>query len=182
MRSLPRSISRRSFLTGFGASCAVSVAGIQNAVASGYGAARLYRPATNESLVIPSRWQQDDLLKCSYIFRDVRDHNKAAFIDPGLLDIILRLNIAADKISGRPCEVYISSAYRTRLHNSKIEGAAKASLHMEARALDFSIPGFEHLAFAKLAAMVGAGGIGVYQSFTHIDSGRDRTWVVNKIR
>lgn len=174
--------TRRSFLLGAGAGLAVSVAGLQNAVAQGAGGARLFRPASNESLFVPSRWQREDLLKCSFLFRDVTDGGQAAFVDPGLLDIIVRLSKAAEQVAGRPCQISVNSAFRTRLHNARLEGAAKASLHLKARALDFTIQGFENLAVAKLSAMVGAGGIGVYKGFTHIDSGADRTWVVSRIK
>lgn len=177
MSYLQDNLNRRNFLVGAGAALAVSVAGLQTALARGEGGARLVRPSSGESMFLPVRWTSNDLLKCSVLFRDVKDRDQAIYVDPALLDLLVRLNVAADQITGAPCSITVTSAFRTKAHNAALEGAAKTSLHMVGRAVDYKIPGFENLAAAKLSAMIGAGGVGVYPNFSHMDCGKDRTWV-----
>lgn len=64
----------------------------------------------------------------------------------------------------------ICSGYRTEAYNRKIGGAPK-SQHMLGMAADIAIAGISPLEVAQYAEFLqpGAGGIGVYSTFTHVD-------------
>ena len=66
--------------------------------------------------------------------------------------------------------VTINSAYRTESYNKKIGGATK-SQHVNGTAADIVVKGATPLEVAQYVehVMPGSGGIGVYQSFTHVD-------------
>ncbi len=75
---------------------------------------------------------------------------------------------------GKP--VTINSAYRTSTWNAKNGGAPK-SQHLLGMAADITIAGVSPLTIAQYAEFLQpkAGGIGVYQSFTHVDVRDART-------
>ncbi len=75
---------------------------------------------------------------------------------------------------GKP--VTINSAYRTQVWNTK-QGGAPKSQHLLGKAADITISGVSPLAVAQYAEFLQskAGGIGVYQSFTHVDVRAVRT-------
>ncbi len=67
---------------------------------------------------------------------------------------------------GKP--ITINSAYRTPAYNKKV-GGAKYSQHVQGKAADIVISGVTPYEVAKYAESLGAGGIGLYNSFTHVD-------------
>lgn len=75
---------------------------------------------------------------------------------------------------GKP--VTVNSAYRTAAWNAK-QGGAPKSQHLLGMAADISIAGVSPLTIAQYAEFLQpkAGGIGVYQSFTHVDVRAVRT-------
>ena len=72
--------------------------------------------------------------------------------------------------------VNINSAYRTQAWNTK-QGGAPKSQHLLGTAADIRIAGVTPLEVARYAEFLQpkAGGIGVYQSFTHVDVRAKRT-------
>ena len=64
--------------------------------------------------------------------------------------------------------VTINSGYRTEAYNKKVGGAPK-SQHLLGTAADIAISGAKPLEVAKFAEAAGAGGVGLYGSFTHVD-------------
>ena len=68
---------------------------------------------------------------------------------------------------GKP--VVISSGYRCSAHNKAVGGAAKSN-HMLGKAADIIIAGVDPKEVAKYAESIGVLGIGVYKTFTHIDT------------
>jgi len=56
--------------------------------------------------------------------------------------------------------------------------AARNSLHMQARAIDFSLPGVPMKTLSRVARQVCPGGVGTYSTFVHVDSGPQRSWTV----
>lgn len=185
MNFLKNSFNRRNIIIGTGIIGLSSLFSHKYAkattVSNNQKGAYLYRPASKEAVFIPTDWNDNDHLKCSVLFRDLKDNNQGIFIDPNLINLLIRINIAANSLNNKTNIIYILSGYRTKKHNSMLEGAAKNSLHMQGRAVDFTISGFENLACAKLAAMIGAGGVGVYDNFTHMDTGKNRTWISKKL-
>lgn len=75
---------------------------------------------------------------------------------------------------GRP--VTVTSGFRTGAHNSKI-GGADNSRHLYGLAADIVIPNVAPDTVADVADDLGAGGVGRYEDFTHVDVwGSRRRW------
>lgn len=77
---------------------------------------------------------------------------------------------------GQP--VVINSGYRTLAYNSKV-GGAKASYHLKGQAADIQVPGIAPIKVAAYAEGLGVQGIGLYASFTHVDTRSQRYYWVN---
>lgn len=68
---------------------------------------------------------------------------------------------------GKP--VYVT-AYRCKTHNAKVANAAPNSYHCYGMAADFHIDGVTPAEIAKYAESIGIKGIGLYDTFVHIDT------------
>lgn len=68
--------------------------------------------------------------------------------------------------------IIINSGYRSEPYNAQVGGSPK-SYHLLGRAFDIPITTDF---FIELARSCGFLGIGLYPTFTHIDTGPDRTW------
>ena len=108
--------------------------------------------------------------------RTVRDFraNEWKFLDPRLMDLLFVLH-------WKYCEdeIRIFSGYRSEATNAHIEGAAKNSQHIQARALDIHLPNMDNAAVALDFRTFVFGGVGMYpgKQFTHMDMGNLRRWV-----
>ncbi len=72
----------------------------------------------------------------------------------------------------------ITSGYRTVQTNEAIEGAARNSMHLYAKAADFYVPGVSmRELFDVCWSRAVSGGIGYYDDHVHLDSGTRRWWV-----
>lgn len=109
----------------------------------------------------------------SWVCRDFRA-NESKLLDPRLMDLlfVLHWKYCKDEIS-------IFSGYRTAHTNANIEGAAKNSQHIQARALDIHLPDVDNDAVALDFRKIVYGGVGMYpgREFTHMDMGALRRWV-----
>lgn len=65
--------------------------------------------------------------------------------------------------------VYINSGYRCTIHNTNIGGAPK-SKHLLGMAADIRVKNVKPLEVARYAESIGVKGIGLYDTFVHIDS------------
>ena len=74
---------------------------------------------------------------------------------------------------GKP--VYLT-AYRCPTHNAKTPNAAPRSRHIYGQAADFHIDGVAPLEIAKYAESIGVKGIGLYDTFVHIDTREDKSF------
>lgn len=73
--------------------------------------------------------------------------------------------------------VIINSAYRCDVHNKKVGGASN-SYHTKGMAADIVVKGVEPKEVAKYAETIGIKGIGLYQTFVHIDTRTKKSfWV-----
>jgi uncharacterized protein YcbK (DUF882 family) len=114
------------------------------------------------------------------IDRVLRDHrtNEVAAIDPGLLDLLHRVNSTV----GASGKFEVISGYRSPVSNQMLQtsstGVAKRSLHMEGKAIDVRLPGVVLDDLRRAALALQGGGVGYYpdSNFVHLDVGRVRTW------
>ena len=93
-------------------------------------------------------------------------------VDPAIAEIARRM---ARSLGTR---ITVNSAYRNRTYNSSIGGASN-SKHMYGKAMDLAYIGgsaAERQRMLQAAIEAGAQGIGLYNSFMHIDLGPKRTW------
>lgn len=93
-----------------------------------------------------------------------KDGSDTVFISPKLVDILQKIRDHFEK------PVTINSGYRTDSYNKKI-GGAKYSNHKYGTAADIAIKGVSPMAIAEYAETLlpDTGGIGIYNSFIHID-------------
>lgn len=143
----------------------------------------LYNPHTKEELRArffgPTGYDMDAIKKINWLMRDWRQE-EVRQIDVRVLWGLAALRSSGIK-AGNSGRIHANSAYRTQATNQLLRrlgyGAATKSLHLEAKAIDFTMPGakVEHL--AELAAWLEIGGTGHYRGrFVHIDSGPKRNW------
>lgn len=111
-----------------------------------------------------------------WLLRDAKDQNTMIGVDVGLLNLIYAMQEWA-RLSGRPDPVItVNSAYRTPRRNATIEGAAKNSMHTYGKAIDFTMRGVDLYQLQQMAKYYSVGGVGIYDSFIHLDTGRVRSW------
>lgn len=84
-------------------------------------------------------------------------------IDPRLVEILMSISQAFD---GKP--IALVSAHRTQGR-----GTRKTSYHTKGMAVDLAVRGEKVHDVRKAAVRAGAGGVGVYPSFVHVDVRRD---------
>lgn len=74
---------------------------------------------------------------------------------------------------GKP--VYLT-AYRCKTHNARTPNAASNSYHVYGQAADFHIDGVAPGEIAKYAESIGVKGIGLYDTFVHIDTRKSKSF------
>lgn len=116
----------------------------------------------------------------SYLLRDIRQ-KKMVYMDPKLLDLMCAVQ-AWLVYYGYSSPLLVMSGFRTVATNSNLEGAARNSMHLYGKAIDFRVPQLNVNSIAQIADQFNAGGIGLYPSsnFLHLDTGGVRKWVGSK--
>lgn len=113
-----------------------------------------------------------------WLLRDWRE-NAIEIVARSTLDILC----AMTRLSRTEEWIHVVSGYRTPQTNRMLARSnsrvAPNSLHLQARAIDFTIPGTQLSGLRGLALDLEAGGVGFYprNHFIHIDNGQPRTWV-----
>lgn len=136
---------------------------------------------TDESLRIVYRsggtYVPSALERIDWLMRDFRTGDVAR-IDPRLLDILHTLRTNCGGESFEIISAFRSPTTNERLHKADGTGVATRSLHMDGRAIDVRIPGFDTAALRDAALALKAGGVGYYpeSDFVHLDTGRVRHW------
>ena len=108
----------------------------------------------------------------------LRDHHTDEIhpIDLKLVESLYRLSRVLE--SQRP--LHVLSAYRSPRTNARLarlyDGVAENSFHMKGKAVDLYIPGRRKRDLARAALKLKVGGVGVYSSFVHVDTGPIRRW------
>lgn len=108
------------------------------------------------------------------IFADTHD-KVAVQMDPNLFSVLAKAQgwLSSHQIH-KP--IILTSGYRTEHTNSMTEGAAFNSMHMYGKAADIHMEGIPVDYLARLLRLCGGAGIGVYSSFVHVDTWKERSW------
>ena len=109
-----------------------------------------------------------------YLLRDVRA-DRVTRVDVKLIHLLFGMQAWLRAVGIRQ-PLRVDSGYRTPETNADTEGAAVHSRHLAGRAADFAVAGIPSAVLAKLALRFDAGGVGVYPTFVHVDTGPVRTW------
>jgi uncharacterized protein YcbK (DUF882 family) len=123
------------------------------------------------------RYLKGALREINFVLRDFRTGDIYP-IDIGLLDQLhdLKLMLGVN----RP--FHIISGYRSPDTNAMLHtqssGVANNSLHMQGRAIDVRIEGFDTRHIRNAALVMRRGGVGYYSEsdFVHLDTGKFRSW------
>jgi uncharacterized protein YcbK (DUF882 family) len=106
--------------------------------------------------------------------RDVR----ATAVSPIDLRVYYLLAALQAEFGGR--SIIITSGYRTKATNDELRrqgiDAARNSFHLRGRAVDIQIDRVPPHHMAALGSRLGLGGVGIYDSFVHLDTGPLRIW------
>jgi uncharacterized protein YcbK (DUF882 family) len=122
-------------------------------------------------------YQPEGLQEINRILRDHRTGDVHT-MDKSLLDLLYLLQTK----SGRKDKFHIISGYRSPATNSMLNarsaGVAKRSYHMQGKAVDIRLPGYDLKKLHQAALALKAGGVGCYPSsnFIHVDVGPARSW------
>ncbi len=123
------------------------------------------------------RYIEEELRAIDYVLRDWRT-GEVKHIDPGLLDLLFLLGMKLETSA----PYHVIGGYRSKKTNEMLRrmgrGAAKKSLHIQGKAIDFRVPGRRLALVRKAAVSLRGGGVGYYprSNFVHIDTGRVRYW------
>jgi uncharacterized protein YcbK (DUF882 family) len=174
-------------LVTFAGACLFSVAACASTAPSTTGKSErsiaLYHTHTGERLEVVyfrnGQYREAALAKINHLLRDFRTGDKAE-VDPRTLDIVHDVQQRV----GYKGEVHIVSAYRSEKTNEMLRqrsansGVARKSQHIEAKAIDFRLPGVDTRRVRDVAVNLQRGGVGYYRKsdFIHVDSGRVRYW------
>lgn len=144
---------------------------------------RLYNVHTQERLEA-TYWREGvyDRGARAALDRFLRDWRAGSVLPvaPGVLDILCAIYHA----SGASGPLHVLSGYRTPATNEMLAerdaAVARHSLHLQARAIDFHLPGYSLAGLREHALALRAGGVGYYpdSGFLHVDNGPVRTWSV----
>lgn len=91
-----------------------------------------------------------------------KDGSRDITVDCDLVQLLQKMRDQIGK------SIAITSGYRTAAYNKKC-GGISTSNHLTGKAADIKIAGMTPLQVALAADKIGFKGIGVYQTFTHVD-------------
>ena len=141
----------------------------------------LYHTHTGEKLTIDyhdgTDYVTEAMSEINHYLRDFRTEETYP-IDVALLDILHDLK----SVTGHRGTFEVISGYRSPKTNAglrnKSSGVAKRSLHMQGKAIDIRLTGFDTRNLQKAALKLARGGVGYYgkSDFIHVDTGRVRRW------
>lgn len=120
---------------------------------------------------------QESLDQIDRLLRDFRTDEIHA-IDPRLLDTLHVLRRVCGHATFEIISGYRSPQTNEMLRSTGGGGVAERSLHLEGRAIDVRLVGFDTARLRAAAISLGRGGVGYYpeSNFVHLDTGRVRTW------
>lgn len=114
-------------------------------------------------------------VRLCYLLRDVRE-SQTVQMDVGLLNILYGIGYWQELLLGRPAVLILNSGYRSAHTNTTTEGSARNSMHLYGRAADISSAHHSPSQLFQMASFFKLGGVGIYPSHVHVDSGPIRYW------
>jgi len=177
-------MNRRQFNKTFVSSCFLSTLAapyLANEFIYDIRRLKLIRPESGSSLDIvywvEGEYISDALFELNYIFRDL-DVNLVKKVDTNLIDFLA--STASLLEVNEP--VSVSRAFiadpETLKHGLKPEAATPANFHNQGRAIDILQMRSRSLRqMHRAAESCNVGGVGLYSSYLHIDSGPVKTWI-----
>jgi uncharacterized protein YcbK (DUF882 family) len=176
----PRCLPRRKMLAALAALPFGAAAALQARAVTAARSLSFYHLHTLEQLDVTyfeeGDYVQDALVQIDHLLRDFRT-GEVARIDPGLLDILHAAALVCER-----SRFEIISAYRSPATNAsladKSSGVSRNSLHMQGRAIDVRLAGYDTAKLRRACVALGLGGVGFYpeSNFVHLDTGRFRSW------
>lgn len=115
-----------------------------------------------------------------WMLRDIQG-GQLVQMDPGLLEVLRWVQHYARTL-GFSAPLQVLSGYRSPRTNTRTEGAARNSMHLYGKAVDFTLPGVSTESLGQvvhyLDRQMRLGGTGVYvrNGFVHADTGGFRAW------
>jgi uncharacterized protein YcbK (DUF882 family) len=92
-----------------------------------------------------------------------KDGSNLVKVDSELVNKLQQLRETINK------PIIINSAYRTIQHNKNV-GGSPTSQHLLGKAADIRVNGMSPKELAKYCEQIGFGGIGIYNTFVHVDT------------
>ena len=186
---LPKLPDRRSLLVGAGALTLLATSRAAIGAEPSQGTHRdfwlaprelwLYRAETGEGGKYEywrdGRLQTDAWFALQLVFRDVQA-GLGMDIDPSVVDLVWAVQRWAHLDSGKRHLFRATSGARFEQTNRKTPGADPVSTHREGRAIDGAFEGMELRRYARAARFFAKGGVGLYSTHVHVDTGKVRTW------
>jgi uncharacterized protein YcbK (DUF882 family) len=125
------------------------------------------------------RFDDEALKKLNWFLRDFRKDQEIR-MDPHLFDMLWEVQNEV----GAKGPIHVIGGYRSPATNamlrSRSNGVAKSSLHMQGKAIDFTIPSADLATVRAAALRIQGGGVGYYPTsgvpFVHMDVGNVRHW------
>ncbi|WP_454727988.1 MULTISPECIES: DUF882 domain-containing protein [Cupriavidus] len=116
----------------------------------------------------------NNYVRLCYILRD-QQKSQTVMMDVNLLNLLYGAQYWQELLLGKPTPWTVTSGFRTDATNRK-EGGVQNSEHKNARAADVKHDSYTPTQVSQMFGFFGMGGVGVYDTFTHGDSGRVRFW------
>lgn len=110
-----------------------------------------------------------------HLLRDVQQ-DAAMHYDPSVVDVVWAVQEWVRLDMGQSLSFRLTSGGRLLETNRKTKGAATNSLHVHGRAIDGRLEGLSLKTYAQAALFFGMGGVGLYNTHVHVDSGEVRQW------
>jgi uncharacterized protein YcbK (DUF882 family) len=117
---------------------------------------------------------EEKYLELCYFFKDAKA-DVAVKMDPRLFVVLARAQEWLRKY-GYSEPFVVNSGYRTHQTNAALENSAYNSMHLYGMAADISHPRLSPEYLSVLMSAFGGLGIGVYDTFIHIDTWKKRRW------
>src|SRR5690606_15075958 len=115
-------------------------------------------------------WRQREVVNCE------RKLSAALYVAQRKFNVTSPSSINSGFRSQKTNEMLRATSLKRSNGKATTETPAVNSLHLTARAVDFTIPGSPVGEVSRFVKSLNIGGLGVYPSFTHMDTGNVRQW------